>query len=59
MRRSKSALPMPPAPRVVGHTGGELESIPAAQWQLLEQRATILRSFGEGAMTHAQAERKR
>ncbi len=57
MRRSKSTPPTPPATYTVGHTEGELESIPEEAWKTLQQRAAILRSFGDVSMTHAQARR--
>ena len=56
-QRSKQGSTDPPSSRVVGRAEGELESIPDAQWQRLQQRAAILRTFGDGPMTQAQAER--
>lgn len=56
-QRSKPGSTDRPSSRVVGRSEGELESIPDAQWQRLQQRAAILRTFGDGPMTQAQAER--
>lgn len=55
--RSKLALAVPTPTRTIGRAEGELESIPEQEWQLLQTRAAVLRSFGEGSMTHAQAKR--
>ena len=56
MRRRKTASE-PAHAKVLGRSAGVLESLSDAKWAALEERAAILRSAGDEAMTRATAQR--